>query len=195
MNRNFRHPRFRATQSFKQYALSTSDMEALQAVADKYGMKSFDELKALTHEMVANKRAWNSEGRIVNNPTMAFEDFFEEEDDALSGAFEDMLETDALRKVFGTSMRRLSLSIEMSLARFFVFLVTLRPCFHSHSYGQFLPDAGWGPKSSSGAAICPTGFSPKPISAVARGRIRLCLLKFVALCSSCFVRFCFGSSF
>ena len=77
-------------------------MEALQAVADKYGMKSFDELKALTHEMVANKRAWNSEGRIVNNPTMAFEDFFEEEDDALSGAFEDMLETDALRKVFGT---------------------------------------------------------------------------------------------
>ena len=102
IDRNFRHPRFRATQSFKQYALSTSDIEALQAVADKYGMKSFDELKALTHEMVANKRAWNSEGRIVNNPTMAFEDFFEEEDDALSGAFEDMLETDALRKVFGT---------------------------------------------------------------------------------------------
>ena len=84
------------------------------------------------------------------------------------------------------SMRRLSLSIEMSLARFFVFLVTLRPCFHSHSYGQILPDAGWGPKSSSGAAICPTGFSPKPISAVARGRIRLCYSKFVALCSSCF---------
>ena len=61
-------------------------------------------------------------------------------------------------------MRRLSLSREMSLARFFVFLVTLRPCFHSHSNGLFLPDAGWGPKSSPALLSVPRVFHPRPLA-------------------------------
>jgi hypothetical protein len=99
VDRRFRHPRFAAAGDFEAHALSESDLESLLAIANEHGRKSFDELKVLTHEMVAYKRAW--ENRTNNAPVIAFEDFFEEDEEALVGVYEEMIETDAMRKVFG----------------------------------------------------------------------------------------------
>jgi uncharacterized phage-associated protein len=100
IDRRYTHPRFAAVdKDFQAHALSQSDLESLQAVANEHGKKGFDELKALTHEMIAYKRAW--ENKSNNAPPIAFEDFFEEDDEALAGVFEEMVETDAMRKAFG----------------------------------------------------------------------------------------------
>jgi hypothetical protein len=69
---------------------SSAPQCVLLAIANEHGSKSFDELKVLTHEMVAYKRAW--ENRTNNAPVIACEDFF---------VFEEMIETGAVRKVFG----------------------------------------------------------------------------------------------
>jgi uncharacterized phage-associated protein len=71
-------------------ALSPSDIEAIRAVVEQHGGKSFEELKAMTHELFAYKKAWGD--RDCDNPTMRFEDLFVEDPDAIEGAFEEMIE-------------------------------------------------------------------------------------------------------
>jgi len=70
--------------------LSRSDLEALDAVVKEHGNKSFEELKAMTHELFAYKKAWGD--RDCDNPMMRFEDLFVEDPDAIEGAFEEMIE-------------------------------------------------------------------------------------------------------
>ena len=43
--------------------------------------------------MVAYKNAWDDDNRANNAPDMAFEDLFEDDDDAIEGAREEMIET------------------------------------------------------------------------------------------------------
>jgi len=77
------------TFDFNRY-LSPSDLEALKAVVEEHGRKSFEELKAMTHELFAYRKAWGD--RASDNPTIRFEDLFVEDPDAIEGAFEEMIE-------------------------------------------------------------------------------------------------------
>ena len=101
IDRKYVHPHFRAEQFSLGEFLSESDIESLQATIDRFGGKTFSELRSMTHDMTAYKNAWDQ--RSNNAPDMAFEDFFEDDDDAIEGARKEMIETDALRKVFGAA--------------------------------------------------------------------------------------------
>ena len=79
--------------------LSSSDLSALQYTVHQHGRKSFEELKAVTHEMFAYRKAWAE--RVNSAPTMRYEDLFVDDGDALEGALEEMLENSALRSTFG----------------------------------------------------------------------------------------------
>jgi uncharacterized phage-associated protein len=70
--------------------LSPSDLDAINAVVKEHGAKSFEELKAMTHELFAYKKAWGD--RYGDNPPMRFEDLFVEDPDAIEGAYEEMIE-------------------------------------------------------------------------------------------------------
>ncbi len=99
----YRYPRLVAKAGFDaeiKAALSASDVAALDHVIALHGRKSFDELKALTHEMPAYRRAWESRPAGVEVKQMDYEDFFEEDQDAIDGAKEHMLENAVLREAF-----------------------------------------------------------------------------------------------
>ena len=97
---SFRYPKLRARGQADTEALSSSEMKALRHIVKLHGRKSFEELKALTHETVAYKKALASRSPGAGMVTMSYEDFFDEDGDAIEGAFEEMIENDALRKAF-----------------------------------------------------------------------------------------------
>lgn len=99
VDRSYRYPRFRVAQPFETENLSQSDLEALDQTLARFGSKSFPELKALTHEMVAYQKAWAKRGK-KNSALMEFEDFFEEDSDAVAGVLEEAIENSQLRKAF-----------------------------------------------------------------------------------------------
>ncbi len=98
IDRSYQYPRFAANSVFEPHSLSQTDIDSLNEVDQAHGRKTFDELKGLTHEMIAYKKAW--ENRTSQAPTIAFEDFFEEDDDAVAGVREETIENSALREVF-----------------------------------------------------------------------------------------------
>lgn len=98
VNRTFTNPHFEAKEFRMGEFLSESDIEALNDVVRAYGGKTFSELRGLTHDMPAYKNA--REDRSNEAPKMAFEDFFEEDDEAIEGALEEMKENARLRKAF-----------------------------------------------------------------------------------------------
>jgi uncharacterized phage-associated protein len=95
----FRDPRISAPRHLPQEHLSKSDIEALDETLERYGRKTFAELRALTHELAAYQNAWTGRGSLLSAP-MAFEDFFEEDPDALVGVLEEAIEDSRLRKAF-----------------------------------------------------------------------------------------------
>jgi uncharacterized phage-associated protein len=101
VDRSYRFPHFRSKKKldFENY-LSPSDIQVLDEIVRLHGEKTFDELKALTHEMPAYRKAWSE--RYSNNPRMAYEDLFAEDGEAMQGAYEEMIENDELRQAFGT---------------------------------------------------------------------------------------------
>jgi uncharacterized phage-associated protein len=99
LNRNYTYPRLSAKDKFDLSALSDSDVDALRRTVGLFGQKSFLELRSITHEMPAYKKAWDHRGE-KKRAKMDFEDFFEEDQEAISGAFEDMMENDSLSKHF-----------------------------------------------------------------------------------------------
>lgn len=99
VDRSYQHPRFLAAQPPDLETLSKSDLEALDETLKRFGSKTFSELKALTHEMVAYQKAWERRGRKKSVP-MNFEDFFEEDSDAMAGVLEEAIEDSNLRKAF-----------------------------------------------------------------------------------------------
>lgn len=101
VQRVYYNPRFRAAQQPPAGILSDSDMAAIDAIVREHGNKTFEELKAMTHELYAYQKAWSE--RTNNAPIIAYEDLFEEDDDALEGAREEMLENHQLRKAFGNT--------------------------------------------------------------------------------------------
>jgi uncharacterized phage-associated protein len=100
LDRQYQHPRFKAKAAFDAIHLSQSDVMALDHVIAGFGAMGFAELKAITHEMAAYKKAWRGKPEGRNAVDMSFEEFFEEDSDAVAGAKEEMLEDDLLRKFF-----------------------------------------------------------------------------------------------
>jgi uncharacterized phage-associated protein len=98
IDKSYQYPRLRAARNFNSNSLSRSDMSALDHVIKQFGKFNFPQLRAITHEMIAYANAWDRrEGR--NSEPMNFEDFFEEEADALAGVREDVIENALLRKI------------------------------------------------------------------------------------------------
>jgi Antitoxin SocA-like, Panacea domain len=84
----FRYPRF-STRSAPEFSyLSKSDLIALDFAIKKFGHLDFDGLKSITHLMYAYRKTWHEN---PNGP-MDFEDFFEEDSEAIEGARELMIE-------------------------------------------------------------------------------------------------------
>jgi hypothetical protein len=100
LDREYENPRFKAIVAFDASELSQSDVMAIDKTIARYGNMGFEELKAITHSMYAYKQAWNRRIQGANRAIMDFEEFFEEDSDAVSGAREAMLEDDSLRKNF-----------------------------------------------------------------------------------------------
>jgi len=70
--------------------LSKSDRKVLDQIAQDYGHKNFDDLYKLTHATPAYIKAWAR--KTGNRSQMNFEDFFEDDGNAIPGAREEMLE-------------------------------------------------------------------------------------------------------
>jgi uncharacterized phage-associated protein len=93
VDRRFAHPRFsgRSGVPLTLDALSKSDLKALSEVVRRYGRKSFDELKMITHGMPSYEKAWANRGSD-RRARMNFEEFFEEDSDAIEGMLDLMIE-------------------------------------------------------------------------------------------------------
>jgi uncharacterized phage-associated protein len=93
MDRRYANPRYslKGEIPFTFEELSKSDTKTLDLIVQRHGPKTFDELKALTHEMPAYTKAWASKGK-KKSVHMNYEDFFEEDSDAIEGMFELMIE-------------------------------------------------------------------------------------------------------
>ena len=100
IDRKFVHPHFKAEDFVLGEFLSASDIESLRSTVERFGDKTFSELRSMTHDMTAYKNAWEAEDRVNNGPDMAFEDLFEDDDDAIEGAKEEMIETYEMRNAF-----------------------------------------------------------------------------------------------
>ena len=99
LDRRFLYPHFQSIREPEMESLSPSDLKVLDEVIRDHGGKTFKELRALTHDFEAYKKAW--EARTSNREFMRFEDLFEDEDpDAIDGAKEEMLENSLLREAF-----------------------------------------------------------------------------------------------
>jgi uncharacterized phage-associated protein len=72
------------TQTFDATKLSQSDLMALDQVMATYGKMGFGELKAVTHAMYTYKKAWNEKTTGVNAADMHFEEFFDDDSDAVA---------------------------------------------------------------------------------------------------------------
>jgi uncharacterized phage-associated protein len=79
--------------------LSASDLEALDEVYARHGRKEFRDLKTLTHAVFAYRKAWEKRGSKKSSP-MSFEDFFEEDPEAVVGVLEEAIEDSQLRNIF-----------------------------------------------------------------------------------------------
>jgi uncharacterized phage-associated protein len=99
IDRSYTHPRIAAQCDFDREQLSPSDIAALDRTIDRYGSRTFSELRSVTHNMMAYGRAWAKRGKKDAAP-MEFEQFFEEDEDALVGVKEEMLENHILNTVF-----------------------------------------------------------------------------------------------
>ena len=96
----FTNPHFRAKRESNFSALSQSDIMALDRVAEVFGHKNFPELRLITHAMPAYSKAWESRLEGARRSPMNFEDFFEEDSEAVQGALEEMMEQHSLESVF-----------------------------------------------------------------------------------------------
>lgn len=97
VDHTYKHPRFRPKRPPEFESLSESDIEALDETIARHGSKTFAELKALTHEMVAYQNAWGKRGER-GSAAMNFEDFFDEDSDAIAGVLEEAIEDALLAK-------------------------------------------------------------------------------------------------
>lgn len=104
IDRSFAHPRLSADTPILMESLSKSEKGALDEIIKRFGTKSGPELSALTHTMAAYKKAWNSR-KGAKYAIMAFEDFFEDDPDAIAGTYEGMIEDYLMRRSYPASVK------------------------------------------------------------------------------------------
>jgi uncharacterized phage-associated protein len=100
LDRRFQYPRLTAAQRPSVKNLSESDMEVLNEIIREFGMRSFTQLRHLTHDMPAYEKVWEDPDRCGGSVRMRFEDFFDEDEAALAGVLEEMIENCKLREAF-----------------------------------------------------------------------------------------------
>ena len=96
MDMRFRYPRFLPKSGPEFSHLSKSDLMALDHVIERFGPLGFNELKSITHSVFAYRKTWAE----CPMGWMDFEDFFEEDADAIEGARELMLENAEISESF-----------------------------------------------------------------------------------------------
>jgi len=99
IDKTFDYPRISTDAPFDQDQLSRSDLAALDLTIKRFGHLTFTQLRALTHDMVAYENAWSNRGN-KESVTMKFEDFFEEDEDAIAGTKDEVIENHILNTVF-----------------------------------------------------------------------------------------------
>jgi uncharacterized phage-associated protein len=95
-------PRLASHGEFDRDQLSASDIAALDRTIERFGSFTFSQLRAVTHSIIAYEKVWSKRGRKHSVP-MNFEEFFEEDEDALAGTKEEMIENHILKTVFAKS--------------------------------------------------------------------------------------------
>lgn len=95
IDRTFQNPRFSSDKTPDLIDLSKSDIGALDHVIEHFGSKDFEELHSITANTYAYRTVWNG-----SSANMRYEDFFEEDSNALAGALEEMIENSAIRQAF-----------------------------------------------------------------------------------------------
>jgi len=99
----YKYPRYslRADAEINFELLSKSDRQVLDEVVRRHGAKDFNELKILTHEMPEWKKAWTDRrADWQGSYPMYFEEFFEEDSDALTGTLEIVIENAGIANAF-----------------------------------------------------------------------------------------------
>jgi uncharacterized phage-associated protein len=96
----YEYARVEAKASLDPVQLSQSDIESLDLIISQYGKMTFSQVRAIAHNTPAYENAWNGKAQTKKSALMKFEDFFEDDANALSGAKEDMLENHALKMTF-----------------------------------------------------------------------------------------------
>ena len=99
LDSRFEHPRLKSCQSPDTAVLATTELASIRHIIALYGKKTFGELTLLTHEMAAYKKAWGD--GTVSMVVMNYEDFFEDDPDAIKGAFDEMVADFKLRSALG----------------------------------------------------------------------------------------------
>ena len=94
----YQYPRLSALGTIDPMQLSISDIESLDRILFEFGQFTFLRLRSLTHDTPAWENAWSE--RTNDSAPMRFEDFFEEDPNAIVGAKEEMLENFALKMAF-----------------------------------------------------------------------------------------------
>lgn len=80
--------------------LSQSDIESLDRVFSQYGRMTFSQVRSIAHNTPAYENAWSKKRPTQKGVQMKFEDFFEDDANALSGVKEEVLENHALKMTF-----------------------------------------------------------------------------------------------
>jgi len=82
--------------------LSRSDKNALDLTIERYSLKTFGELRAMTHEFPEYRHAWWERRQAWEKSSlMRFEEFFEEDPDAIEGTLNEVLENHQIREQLG----------------------------------------------------------------------------------------------
>ena len=100
LDKTFQYPRLQITGRLDSLQLSLSDTQSLDRILDRYGNMSFSQLRRIAHDTTAYDNAWGKKPETQDAFPMTFEDFFEDDENALSGVKEEMIENDSLRKTF-----------------------------------------------------------------------------------------------
>ncbi|MHB1937521.1 MAG: Panacea domain-containing protein [Acidobacteriaceae bacterium] len=96
----YRYPRIEAQSEIDQLQLSESDMKSLDRIVKRFGKMTFSQVRQIAHDTPAWVNAWNSKQEDKDAAPMKFEDFFEDDPNALSGVKEEMLENQTLKMAF-----------------------------------------------------------------------------------------------
>jgi uncharacterized phage-associated protein len=100
LDTSWQYPRIEAQKQLDSSQLSVSDTQSLDRVLKLYGKMSFTQVRSIAHSTAAYTNAWEKKEETKDASPMSFEDFFEDDANALSGAKEEMIENDCLRKTF-----------------------------------------------------------------------------------------------